>query len=105
VIYNRLSTGMMLQLDATVQFALGEKKDRLLFRDLEIDHPYNTYRIVGLPPGPICSPGADAIHAALFPDNTDYLFYVLKPDKSGEHNFSRLLSEHNRFAAEYHNSL
>ena len=107
VIHNRLSVGMPLQLDATVQYALGEKKDRLLFSDIESvrDHPYNTYRIQGLPPGPICSPGAASIHAALFPEDTQYLFYVLKPDRSGAHNFSRTLAEHNRYAREYHNSL
>jgi len=105
VIYNRLNIGMRLQLDATVQFALGERRARILFRDLEVDHPYNTYRIDGLPPGPICSPGAAAIHAALFPYETEYLFYVLKPGGSRAHNFSRTLAEHNRYAALYHNWL
>jgi len=108
VIYNRLDIRMPLQLDATVQFALGERRERLLFRDIEAvrDHPYNTYHIPGLPPGPICAPGAASIHAALFPADTDYLFYVLKPGAhGGAHNFSRTLAEHNRFAREYHNWL
>ena len=105
VIYNRLAIGMQLQLCSTVQYALGEVRPRLFFRDLEIDHPYNTYRIPALPPGPICSPGERAIHAALFPDDTEYLFFVLKPDGSGGHNFSRTLAEHNRYAQQLHNTL
>lgn len=105
VIYNRLSIGMPLQLDATVQYALGETKERLLYKDLEIDSPYNTYIIPALPPGPICSPGEEAIHAALYPDETDYIFYVLKPDKSGEHNFAKDINEFNRYKTQYINSL
>ena len=105
VIYNRLEIGMPLQLDATVQYALGETKERLLYKDLEVDSPYNTYLIPALPPGPICSPGEDAIIAALYPDETDYIFYVLKPDKSGAHNFAKDINEFNRYKAQYINSL
>ncbi|MCL1810082.1 MAG: endolytic transglycosylase MltG [Clostridiales bacterium] len=101
VIQNRLSIGMKLQLDATVQYALGETKERLLIRDTQIDHPYNTYAIDGLPPGPICSPGADCIRAALYPAETNYLFYVRKPDPSGEHNFAETLDEFNRFKRQW----
>jgi len=107
VIFNRMAINMPLQLDATVQFALGERRERLLFRDIEAvrDHPYNTYHIPGLPPGPICSPGAAAIHATLFPQESEYLFYVLQPNTSGAHNFSRTLAEHNAYARQYHNWL
>ncbi|MCL1982655.1 MAG: endolytic transglycosylase MltG [Clostridiales bacterium] len=108
VIYNRLSVNMKLQLDATVQYALGETKERLLIKDTQIDHPYNTYVIDGLPPGPICSPGADSIHAALYPAESNYLFYVRKPDNSGEHNFAESINEFNRYKAQwqqYQNSL
>lgn len=88
VIYNRLEIGMQLQIDATVQYALGEWKDRLLLKDLRIDSPYNTYIVPGLPIGPICSPGENSIIAALYPDTTDYLYYVLDASMNGSHRFS-----------------
>lgn len=88
VIYNRLDKGMRLGIDATVQYALGEQKQYLSSADTKIDSPYNTYRIDGLPPGPICSPSASSIKAALNPADTKYLYYVLKPDNTGCHNFS-----------------
>lgn len=88
VIYNRLSIGMPLQIDATVQYALGEWKERVLLRDLKIDSPYNTYIVPGLPIGPICSPGENSIIAALYPDTTDYLYYVLDAELNGSHRFS-----------------
>jgi UPF0755 protein len=98
VIYNRLARGMPLQIDATVQYARVLRGDghkpRLLFRDLEIDSPYNTYRIRGLPPGPICNPGLDSIAAALAPTPSPYLYYVARGD--GSHVFGRTLDEHNR---------
>jgi UPF0755 protein len=83
---------MPLQIDATVLYALGRHKSMVTLRDLEIDSPYNTYRRVGLPPGPICSPGRASIEAAAKPADTPYLYYVLKPD--GTHHFSRTLEEH-----------
>jgi UPF0755 protein len=94
VFHNRLNKNMMLQSCATVQYALGEIKEELSNKDLEIDSPYNTYKISGLPPGPIAAPGEEAIKAALFPSDDDYLYFVLKPD--GSHHFSRTLAEHNR---------
>ncbi|WP_366922556.1 endolytic transglycosylase MltG [Metallumcola ferriviriculae] len=99
VISNRLERGMLLQLDATVQYALGEHKERVLFEDLEVESPYNTYKNVGLPPGPIASPGRSAIEAALYPADTDYFFYVAKPD--GGHEFTKTLAEHNRAIRQY----
>jgi UPF0755 protein len=80
VIYNRLDRDMPLQIDATIQYALERPKENLSLRDLKVDSPYNTYENKGLPPGPICSPGRESLEAALNPDQTDYLYYVLKAD-------------------------
>jgi len=92
VIMNRLAKGMRLQVDATVQYALGEHKSRLLYKDLKVNSPYNTYLHAGLPPGPICNPGLDCLMAALRPAKTDALFYVAKAD--GTHVFSKTYQEH-----------
>jgi UPF0755 protein len=92
VIYNRLAEKMPLQLDATVQYALIERTDRVLYADLEIDSPYNTYRINKLPPTPIASPGDLAVEAAVNPAETDYLFYFARKD--GSHVFTRSYEEH-----------
>lgn len=94
VIYNRLSINMPLQIDATVQYALDEPKERLFEKDLQVDSPYNTYRIAGLPPGPIASPGLASIEAALYPEPSEYLYYVTKKDGSGEHYFGKTYDEH-----------
>lgn len=93
VLYNRLRKGMPLQVDATVQYALGEHRERILYEDLTVDSPYNTYRVTGLPPGPIAAPGRASLRAVIRPQKTDYLYYVAKPD--GSHAFSRTLAEHN----------
>lgn len=82
VIVNRLNIDMKLQIDATVIYALGEHVNIVTYDDLEIDSPYNTYKNYGLPVGPISNPGIESIKATLKPDNTDYLFYVLKDDNS-----------------------
>lgn len=94
VLYNRLRRGMPLQVDATVLYALGQHKERVLYRDLEVDSPYNTYRRAGLPPGPIANPGLASLRAALQPEAHDYLYYVARSD--GSHVFTRTLSEHER---------
>lgn len=94
VIYNRLEIGQRLQIDATIQYILEEPKEFLLYKDLEIPSPYNTYLVDGLPPGPIASPGRASIDAALNPERTDYFYYNYKYDGSGEHYFSRTLQEH-----------
>jgi UPF0755 protein len=96
VIYNRLAEPMRLQIDAAVQYALDEPKERLLTKDLEIDSPYNTYKNDGLPPGPIASPSLASIEAALFPAESDYLFYVTKKDGSQTHLFAKTYNEHLR---------
>lgn len=88
VIYNRLRNGIPLQIDATVQYALGEWKSELTVSDLEVDSPYNTRIHEGLPPGPICNPGEAAIVAAAKPKQTDFLFYVARNDGTGRHYFS-----------------
>nr|MBA3795080.1 endolytic transglycosylase MltG [Rubrobacter sp.] len=78
VIYNRLRRDMPLQIDATIQYALEKPKENLSLADLEIDSPYNTYENQGLPPGPICSPSRQSLEAAIDPEQTDYLYYVLE---------------------------
>lgn len=93
VIWNRLRVGMPLQIDATIQYALPEYKEQLTFDDLEIDSPYNTYKITGLPPTPIANPGLASIQAAADPAGVDYLYYVAKGDGSGEHYFSTTYEE------------
>lgn len=93
VIYNRLEAGMPLQIDATVVYALGESPGRVLAEHLEIDSPWNTYRVKGLPPTPIGTAQMESIQAAAAPAETDYLFYVLvSPD--GRHGFSTTYEEH-----------
>lgn len=92
VYLNRLRLGMLLQADPTVQFALGRHTPRVLLKDLETDSPYNTYKYPGLPPGPIGSPGAASLVAALNPAKVDYLYFVAAPD--GHHEFRKTLTEH-----------
>ncbi len=87
VIYNRLGKGMKLGMCSTVQYALGEPKPVLTNKDLEIDSPYNTYKIEGLPPAPICNPGFESIRAALYPASTDYLYFILTGE-DGSHSFT-----------------
>jgi len=92
---NRLRVGMLLQADPTVQYALGSPRSPLLYASIDsvADSPYNTYTHVGLPPGPIASPGAAALEAALQPSDVPYLFFVARSD--GSHEFTRTLREHN----------
>ncbi|HAU31093.1 MAG: Aminodeoxychorismate lyase [Desulfotomaculum sp. 46_296] len=92
VIKNRLRRNMPLQVDATIQFALGRQEPKLYYKDLEIDSPYNTYRNNGFPPGPIASPGEASLLAVVSPIKTDYLYYVAKSD--GTHAFAKTLQEH-----------
>ena len=93
VFYNRLKKRMRLASDPTVLYALGEPdKKRVLYRDLEVKSPYNTYRNRGLPPTPIASPGVAAFKAALYPADTEYYFFVANND--GTHHFTRTFKEH-----------
>jgi UPF0755 protein len=107
VYLNRLHRAMPLQADPTVQYAVATRdgtaahaygywKPSLSPADLKIDSPFNTYLGVGLPPGPICNPGEDAIRAVLQPASTDYLYFVARSDGSGTHLFARTLDEHNK---------
>lgn len=100
VYLNRLEIGYPLQADPTVQYALGEHQNRLLFAHIDsvADNPYNTYRHPGLPPGPIGSPSARAIDAVLNPADVNYLYFVARDD--GSHVFNRHLREHNATIAE-----
>ncbi|RJX27985.1 MAG: endolytic transglycosylase MltG [Dethiobacter sp.] len=97
VFHNRLQSNYMpfLQSCATVQYVLGETRPFLTYQDLEVDSPYNTYLYPNLPPGPIASPGREALEAALYPADVNYLYFVYKEDGSGEHYFSTTLQEHN----------
>ena len=92
VYYNRLRDGMPLQADPTVQFAMGHHVGRVLYRDLTVSSPYNTYQHPGLPPGPIASPGGASIRAALAPAHVPYLYFVAAPD--GHHEFRATMAEH-----------
>jgi UPF0755 protein len=93
VYLNRLSRGMVLQADPTVAYALGERRGRILYDDLESDSPYNTYRFPGLPPGPIGNPGLESLRAVLWPQpDCDDLFFVARGD--GTHLFGRTFEEH-----------
>lgn len=106
VYLNRLRRGIPLQADPTIKFALDDFNiTRILYKQLEVDSPYNTYKYAGLPPGPIGCPSAESIDAVLNAEKHDYLFFVAKDDFSGYHNFSRTLSEHNRYAARYQREL
>jgi len=115
VFSNRLNVGMMLQSCATIVYILNEilgegheetilhrrYGNRILYRHLVIRSPFNTYMVPGLPPSPIASPGAVALRAAFEPAQVEYLFFVVRPNGGGRHNFSRTLAEHNRFADEF----
>ncbi len=91
---NRLQRGMKLEADPTIQYILPDGPRRLLYKDLEMESPYNSYRYKGLPPTPINNPGRASIMATLKPTKHDYLYMVAKADGSGEHTFSRTGIEH-----------
>ncbi len=97
VFWNRLRKDMPLQADPTVQYAVGRERQRLTRDDLVVDHPYNTYRRSGLPPGPIASPGLHAIQAAVNPAAVGYLYFVAIDDR--RHKFSTTLADHNAAVA------
>lgn len=99
VFYNRLKINMPLQTDPTVLYSLGSHKERVLYEDLEIDNPYNTYKNTGLPPGPIAGPGKVSIEASLNPSDTDYLYFLA--DDSGVNHFAKTYDEHLANIAKY----
>jgi UPF0755 protein len=99
VFWNRLARDMPLQADPTVQYAVRRERGLLTRADLEVDHPYNTYRYPGLPPGPIASPGLASIKAVLEPAAVPYLYFVALDDR--RHQFSVTLEQHNAAVARY----
>jgi len=108
VFANRLRIGMKLDCDPTTISAalLGEHYRGVIHRsDLASEHPYNTYRHAGLPPGPIANPGIASIRAALEPADSDSLFFVLRPDGSGAHRFSSTIAAHQAATEEYRRGL
>jgi UPF0755 protein len=106
VYINRLKRGIPLQSCPTIKFALNDFTiTRVLKKYLMVDSPYNTYKHSGFPPGPIGCPTIEGIDAVLNAENHDYLFFAAKADFSGYHNFSRTLSEHNKYALLYQKEL
>ncbi len=104
VYLNRLAKGIKLDCDPTVIYAAlleGKYRGTIYRSDLDREHPYNTYRLKGLPPGPIANPGVASLRAALKPAATEYLFFVARPDGSGRHVFSKTIAEHNRAVTDY----
>ena len=100
VVYNRLKKKMPLQIDATIQYALKKYGERILLADLQVDSPYNTYKVQGLPAGPISNPGIPALEAAMNPAEVDYLYYVVSED-GVSHTFSTTKEEHEKAVAVY----
>ena len=104
VVYNRLREGMPLGIDATIRFATGNYTEPLTESELAIDSPYNSRTNVGLPPGPINSPGLEAIEAAAHPAKTDYLFYVTTPGACGKLTFAETEAEFEDAVAKYNSA-
>lgn len=99
VFNNRIEQGMPLQTDPTVLYALGEHKDRVLYKDLEVKNPYNTYLNKGLPPGPIANAGRASLDATVDPAKTKYLYFVA--DEDGNNHFAETYAEHQNNVAKY----
>jgi UPF0755 protein len=99
VFHNRLRIGMSLDADPTVIYGIANFNGNLTKNDLATATPYNTYRMKGLPKGPICNPSRSSIMAALYPEKTEYLYFVARND--GSHVFSKSIEEHNRFVGMY----
>jgi UPF0755 protein len=93
ILWKRLKAGIPLQVDATITYLTGKKTTKIPLEDLKIDSLYNTYKYPGLPPGPICNPGLESILAALYPEKSDYWYYLSVPE--GKTIFSKTLEEHN----------
>ena len=108
VYMNRYKIGMLIQADPTVIYAVklttgdfDQVIKRVLYKDLEVDSPYNTYKYVGLPPGPIAMPDISAIDAVLNYENHDYFYFVADVKNFGYHKFAKTLSQHNVNRQEY----
>lgn len=100
VFHNRMQKDMPLQTDPTVLYALGKHKERTMYKDLEVDSPYNTYKMKGLPPGPIANAGESSIEAALNPAESQYLYFLAEYG-TGEVHYAKTLEEHNKLKAKY----
>jgi UPF0755 protein len=106
VYINRMEKGMPLGADPTIKFALKDfGLKRIYEKHLQVASPYNTYRNVGLPPGPICTPSPVTIDAVLNAPRTDYIFFVAKSDFSGYHTFTTNYADHLKYAREYQKAL
>jgi UPF0755 protein len=100
---NRLDRGILLQADPTVKFALGDRTiKRLLFKHLEVNSPYNTYKYAGVPPGPLRIPSTKSMHAVLNHEEHKFIYFCAKPGGEGYHSFAKTLSQHNANANAYH---
>lgn len=99
ILWKRLQAGMPLQVDATITYITGRKTTKISKQEIEIDSPYNTYKYQGLPQGPICNPGLDSIKAAVYPEESDYWYYLSTPQ--GQTIFSQTLEEHNIAKVKY----
>ena len=106
VYLNRITQGMRLGADPTVKFALRDfGLKRIYNKHLAVESPYNTYRVTGLPPGPICTPSKATIDAVLNAPATNYLYFVAKSDFSGHHSFAATYPEHLKLARQYQEAL
>jgi UPF0755 protein len=101
VFQNRLNRGIKLQSDVTIQYVLEKRKKRVLYKDLEIEDPYNTYKNKGMPPGPVSNPGTAALKAAAISSQHHYIYFVAKADNSGAHHFSETYEEHLKYSKQY----
>ena len=99
ILWKRIENNMPLQVDATIVYVTGRKSLEITKEELKIDSPYNTYKYKGLPPGPICNPGIESIKAAIYPEKSEYWFYL--STKEGKTIFSRNLKEHNEAKNKY----
>lgn len=99
ILWKRLENKMPLQVDATISYITGKKNGKVLIADTQIDSPFNTYKYLGLPLGPISNPGLDSITAAIYPENSKFWYYLSTPE--GETIFSQTLEEHNIARAKY----
>ena len=99
ILWKRKNNNIPLQVDATINYITGKKGIKVSTEDTKIDSPYNTYKYLGLPAGPICNPGLESIRAAIYPEDSDYWYYLSVPE--GETIFSKTLEEHNIAKAKY----
>lgn len=100
ILWKRLKNGVPLQVDSTINYITGKNDHSVYIKDTKIDSPYNTYKYVGLPKGPISNPGIDSILAAIYPKESDYWYY-LSANGNGKTIFSKTLEEHNEAVAKY----